>query len=170
MDEVMGQEINRAEIVLASRWARFWAATLDGILLIAFMVPVIFYTEFGGRVLSSGDIYFKETVLVTIYVWLSYLLCHGYLLHKKGQTIGKNVFEIAIVDLDGKPIGLPMLLLKRTLPMTVLGYIPIVGSGIQTVNILFIFRKDRRCIHDLIAGTQVVSVEETRELDFSTFD
>jgi len=36
-----------------------------------------------------------------------------------------------------------------------LGLIPLYGL----VDILFIFRSDRRCIHDMIAGTQIVEAE-----------
>jgi len=44
--------------------------------------------------------------------------------------------------------------------MGLIGIIPAIGGIIQIVNILFIFRDDRKCIHDLIAGTVVVSVIE----------
>ncbi|MBD3392455.1 MAG: hypothetical protein GF418_10265 [Chitinivibrionales bacterium] len=35
--------------------------------------------------------------------------------------------------------------------------IPILGSLFALINVLFVFREDHRCIHDLIAGTKVVS-------------
>ena len=35
--------------------------------------------------------------------------------------------------------------------------IPVLGPLFSLVNVCFIFREDRRCIHDLIAGTQVVN-------------
>jgi len=34
--------------------------------------------------------------------------------------------------------------------------VPVLGGLYVIVDVLFIFRDDRRCIHDLIAGTQVV--------------
>jgi uncharacterized RDD family membrane protein YckC len=36
--------------------------------------------------------------------------------------------------------------------VTLIGIIPLFGL----VDILFIFREDKRCIHDLIAGTRVI--------------
>ncbi len=99
-----------------------------------------------------------------------FLLCHGYLLQNKGQTIGKNVMEIAIVDMDGKQLGLFNIVIKRILPMSIFVYIPVVGQYISTLDYLFALRKDRRCLHDLIAGTQVVSVAVPRNLDFSTIE
>ncbi|MFA0725065.1 RDD family protein, partial [Vibrio sp. 10N.222.49.E5] len=99
-----------------------------------------------------------ELIAVTAYGWFVFLLLNGYLLHKKGQTIGKNVMEIAIVDMKGEQMGLFNILGKRVLPMTVVIYIPLIGQFIALLNYLFAFRKNRRCLHDLIAGTQVVSV------------
>ena len=43
--------------------------------------------------------------------------------------------------------------LLRVVVNGLLGFIPLYG----VVDILFIFREDRRCIHDLIAGTVVVN-------------
>lgn len=39
----------------------------------------------------------------------------------------------------------------------VISAIPLAGAAFGLVDILFIFRADRRCIHDLIAGTHVVT-------------
>ncbi|MCG7499648.1 RDD family protein [Vibrio sp. Of7-15] len=147
---------------LASRWSRFWAGVIDFIVFITFIIPIFFYTDVGERMTSSGQVSPMETALFVVYSWLTYLLCNGYLLHKKGQTIGKNVFEIAIVDLDERLLGLPKLLVKRSLPMVILGYIPFIGSFMSLINILFIFRKDKRCLHDLIAGTKVIDVTATK--------
>jgi uncharacterized RDD family membrane protein YckC len=42
--------------------------------------------------------------------------------------------------------------LLRSWLNTLIGIIPFYGL----VDVLFIFREDKRCIHDLIAGTHVV--------------
>jgi hypothetical protein len=39
--------------------------------------------------------------------------------------------------------------------------VPGIGALAVTVDDLFIFRTDRRCLHDLIAGTKVVAVGAT---------
>jgi uncharacterized RDD family membrane protein YckC len=36
------------------------------------------------------------------------------------------------------------------------GQIPVVGQIFSFINILFIFTKEKRCIHDLVAKTKVV--------------
>ena len=159
---------NTPEIVLASRWSRVWAFVIDGLIYAAAMIPVALYTNLFDRAVSNGAVELHEQIMMFIYGWVVFLLCHGYLLQKKGQTIGKNVMEIAIVDMDGKQIGLFNIVIKRILPMSIFVYIPVIGQFISILNYLFVFRKNRRCLHDLIAGTQVVSVAVPRNLDFST--
>ena len=42
--------------------------------------------------------------------------------------------------------------------MALLERIPLLGIRIELVDVLFIFRNDRRCLHDLLADTRVVRV------------
>lgn len=42
------------------------------------------------------------------------------------------------------------------LPVYAIGSIPFLAALPSLIDVLFIFRKDRRCVHDLIAGTQVM--------------
>jgi uncharacterized RDD family membrane protein YckC len=73
-----------------------------------------------------------------------------------GQTVGKKVLEIKIVDLNGSvPLFQPQLLIRYAVYLLP-GQIPVVGQFISIINILFIFGKEKRCIHDLIAKTKVV--------------
>ncbi|RTZ13507.1 RDD family protein [Vibrio aquaticus] len=148
-----------SNVELASRWSRFWAVFIDGLIGMAYTVPVLWYTDFGDRIMSSGVWFPLESFLLMIYGWAMYLLFHGYLLHTKGQTIGKNVFDIAIVDTSGDYIGLPQLFTKRFLPIAIAAFIPLVGNYVALIDGLFIFRKDKRCIHDLIAGTKVIALK-----------
>jgi uncharacterized RDD family membrane protein YckC len=41
----------------------------------------------------------------------------------------------------------------------VLQQIPVVNFILPLLDALFIFREDRRCIHDLIAGTKVIQLD-----------
>ena len=95
------------------------------------MIPVVLYTDLFDRAASNGTIDLHEQIMVFVYGWVMFLLCHGYLLQNKGQTIGKNVMEIAIVDMDGKQLGLFNIVIKRILPMSILVYIPVVGQYIS---------------------------------------
>ncbi|MCF7485742.1 RDD family protein [Vibrio splendidus] len=161
---------NTPTIVLASRWSRVGASLIDGLIGIAMMTPIFLYTDYFQKIFDTGKIDTTELLIASAYGWLVFFLLHGYLLHKKGQTIGKNLMEIAIVDMEGKYIGLFKIVGKRMIPMTIVTYIPVIGHFITTLDCLFVLRKDKRCLHDLIAGTQVVSVSVPRNLDFSTIE
>ena len=72
-----------------------------------------------------------------------------------GQTLGKKVLRIRIVKMDTGENGgfVPNVLLR-----TVVNILLIIIPFYVVVDILFIFRGDRRCIHDMMAGTHVVNV------------
>ena len=73
-----------------------------------------------------------------------------------GQTIGKNYMSIRIENLDGSKASLVTIYFKRMLPMQLISLVPSVGQLIAgIVNPLFIFGKQRRCLHDYIAETKV---------------
>jgi len=39
--------------------------------------------------------------------------------------------------------------------------LPLVGKASRLIDTIFIFRENRRCLHDLIAGTRVVKIGKT---------
>ncbi|ALZ74938.1 RDD family protein [Rheinheimera sp. F8] len=87
---------------------------------------------------------------------LVYLALHGYLLHKYGQTIGKAEFGMRIEMLNGQKASLQHIVLWRYLPVILLSFVPVIGQWLTgLLDPLLIFRQDRRCLHDHIAGTQV---------------
>jgi uncharacterized RDD family membrane protein YckC len=76
-----------------------------------------------------------------------------YFLTTRGQTIGKIVLHVKIVKVDVETNGgFVTNVLLRSILNAILGFIPLYAL----VDALFIFRQDRRCIHDMIAGTKVV--------------
>ncbi|MDK9738249.1 RDD family protein [Vibrio sp. D404a] len=177
---MLGQ-IEGTEVKIASRWSRFWAWLLDSLVAAAVMVP-LFYFETTRNLMFYGEV--SGSVTSFVLSGLLYFLCHGYLLHKYGQTIGKNVFEIAIVSVDNKPISLSKIFLMRWAPFYLMVYVPSIlnemmpGIGVLMllalvalllglVNILFIFGKERRCLHDRLAGSIVVDVSKPKKFDFS---
>ena len=75
------------------------------------------------------------------------------LLSKNGQTIGKKALNIRIVMVSfGQNGGFVPNVVVRAWGAFLISLIPLVGL----VDVLFIFREDQRCIHDLIAGTEVI--------------
>jgi len=145
---------------LASRGERLGAAMLDGLFVSLVTVPTMYLMGIFHDI-SIGQQPPKSLMLaLTVIGFLFYIAINYIPLSRNGQTIGKKLVKIRIADLQGNKPDLTTLIVKRFLPMQFVGQIPIVGSVAGLVDLLFIFRKDHRCVHDRIAGTQVVRVKE----------
>ena len=149
-------ETSKNEGEKATRSDRFVAAMIDAIIGIISITPVIYY--FGFDSLISPTLLFLAGLF--IYGLFTTAILHGYLLYYYGQTIGKNYMSIRIENLDGTQAKLSTIYFKRMLPMQLLGLIPALGQVISgVINPLFIFSKDKRCLHDYLAKTKVSYTE-----------
>ncbi len=144
------------EIPLASRWARLWGALIDTFIISVITFPLLYLTGYWDKSIDQ-TISGSEMFLIAVLSLVAFVLLHGYLLAKHGQTIGKKIVGTRIVSRATDEI-LPLwkVFILRYLPVTAVGYIPMVGSLLVVINYLFIFGKSKRCLHDLIAGTKVV--------------
>ncbi|MPV85302.1 RDD family protein [Ostreibacterium oceani] len=143
------------DMELASRWARLGGAIIDSLLL-----GVISMAIFIPLGLISFDPNKPANLVATLFTFIIsfilFVLLQGYFLKNEGKTIGKKLLGMKIVTMDGElPDFLP-LIGKRYAVFWVASMIPFIGGLISLVNALFIFREDKRCLHDLLAGTQVV--------------
>jgi uncharacterized RDD family membrane protein YckC len=88
---------------------------------------------------------------------LGLLITQVYLLTTRGQTLGKKIVGVRIVIFEdnSNPGFIHACLLRLIIP-SLLNSIPILGLVFFIIDSCFIFRDDRRCVHDLIAGTKVV--------------
>lgn len=93
---------------------------------------------------------------IALAAFLAILIVNLVLLHRYGQTIGKRLFKLRIVRVDGSHCSLLRIIFARWLPVTVLSAIPLLGYIFSLVDPLMIFRTDQRCMHDLIADTIVI--------------
>jgi uncharacterized RDD family membrane protein YckC len=141
---------------LASKWARLFGAIIDGIIGILIAIP--FWILIGGfdMIMGGTEPPLQYTLVGGVYGFVAFLLVHGYLLKTYGQTVGKKMLGTRITDMQGNLPAFGPLILKRYLPISVVSIIPVIGPLLTLIDILFIFRSDRRCVHDLIAGTQVL--------------
>jgi uncharacterized RDD family membrane protein YckC len=144
-----------AGVELAGRGARLLARIIDGLTGAILVGPGYALIIFGGST--------KNHVLVLAglgLITLGGLLLLGiqlYLLYTRGQTIGKKLMNVRIADyLTNANPGLVKTFLVRAFVNGIICAIPFLGWTYSLVDICFIFREDRRCIHDLIAGTHVV--------------
>lgn len=98
----------------------------------------------------------SHTILMGVASLAIFSLLNGKLLAGNGQTTGKKVLGIKIVDMNGNIPSVKEHLVVRYIAYFVPGWLPVVGSILPLVNVLFIFGKQRRCLHDYIAKTKVV--------------
>jgi uncharacterized RDD family membrane protein YckC len=161
--------MQQVDYITASRWRRLWAGLIDASIAIAITIPLMNYLNVWDLA-QKGSIPLYTSVKLFLFSWTLFFIMHGYLLKSYGQTIGKKILGISIVNLDGEKPDLMPLLIKRYLPLSLVPNIPFVGSLLSICDMLFIFRKDKRCIHDFIAGTKVVnfSANKARQSDLHT--
>ncbi|MCZ0942152.1 MAG: RDD family protein, partial [Gammaproteobacteria bacterium] len=97
----------------------------------------------------------------------SYLVLNGYGLARAGQTLGKRLFGIAVVRADAlKPASFWKLICVRApfFPLLfVVIYPPLLV--LPLLDLLPMFGKSRRCLHDRAAGTRVVRVTAMNRKD-----
>jgi len=98
------------------------------------------------------------TVLVVSSVATAVLLLYQWAcLALEGQTIGKRQMAVRVVLEDGRPAGFFEAVFLRSWVTACLGVAPYVGQAAITVDALLILGPGRRCLHDRVAGTKVVS-------------
>lgn len=154
-----GITVNRlsGSLELASLGDRLVAAILDAGVGVTCVIPMMVGWFIGDHndqppsPLALGLIGVSGLLLIGLTIYNLVLLA------TRGQTIGKKLKGIRIVTFpDGaNPGGVKTILLRGFVNGLISG-VPYLGTVYALVDICFIFREDRRCIHDLIAGTQVV--------------
>ena len=143
---------------LASRWKRLGGALLDSLIAMAISVPVMMVAGVFKQITQGQQMTIGQRVFFFVFGLAVFLLVNGYLLAKHGQTVGKKLVGTRIVrDADHTLLSLGHVFGLRYLPLSVITQVPIAGNIFALADCLFIFRKDKRCIHDLIAGTKVIN-------------
>lgn len=148
----------------ASRWRRLIAALIDAVLDITAMVLLVYVlTRFFSNIFQEIRATSAPLIIVGFVVrTIVFLLINGYLLAERGQTIGKLICSTRIVCVDGSEPSLWHLFLRRYLPVWLLASVPVVGFVLQILEVMFIFRSSKKCLHDELANTVVVNVARDR--------
>ena len=147
---------------LASRLSRLFATVLDGLLYVGTILVAIFGASvlqgLGGPSRPRG-VAGVVTMAAGGLALLGLFVYQTYLLSTTGQTLGKKWLDVRIVKLDGQPVTFGSAFVLRSLVPLLFRAVPYLGMLFFFVDSFFIFREDRRCIHDFLAGTTVVDVE-----------
>lgn len=150
---------------LAGRGSRLGAYLLDQMFVLILVMPGLWqlFQPFmkdleAGRTPTPEELIAQLAPVLPLLIIpvLAFVIVQIVLLVKRGQTVGKMLLGVRIVKLDGSAAGFVSVILMRGLLPALIGGIPMVGGFFSLINVLLIFREDRRCIHDLMAGTVVV--------------
>lgn len=137
---------------LAERLGRFWAAVIDRLVFLP--IPLGAAILFPGLRHSAS---FGLAVSVSLAALFAVLAAQVWLLTTRGQTIGKRIMGLRIVRVkDMANGGFTTNVLLRAGVGWGISLIPVAGVLYLLADPLFIFRDDRRCLHDYIAGTCVI--------------
>jgi len=141
-------------VTLASRRMRFFAFLLDSAIYLIGSRQML--TVLLTAVASTTFI----AIVATIW-YITLAIAQIGLLGLRGQTIGKLLTKIAIVDhVTNDNAGYLHAAVIRQAPLVLLViFVPVVGLFYFVVDGLLIFSPKRRCIHDYLARTKVVNVE-----------
>jgi len=150
---------------LAGRAVRLAAYLIDGFISMIFALPGLFMIAMellsnhrSLQDLSAADIQASLAGFAVMIVgMLIPAIVQIVLLSIRGQTIGKMMLGIQVVRYDDEenPGFLRAVVLRSFVP-GLIGGIPYLGMLFSLLDALFIFRADRRCLHDHIADTKVV--------------
>jgi uncharacterized RDD family membrane protein YckC len=155
---------------LASLSKRFFGAVLDTLLPSLFVFPgyvmVIAGVIMADQQSRAGGEPGSEFPVIALLGFgliavgfLVTLVVQIFLLATRSQTLGKFIMQTQIVDFDtGQPADFVHCAILRILVNSIICSIPCAGAIYSLVDIFYIFRDDRRCIHDLLASTTVVDI------------
>jgi hypothetical protein len=140
---------------LASRGKRFVGALIDtGLVLAAFFIGM--FTAEAGR----GQIEAKSWMGLVV---LGIVIPQVVLISIYGQSLGKMFVNTRIHRVDNdQPVGFLHGVLLRMIVPALVQMVPCVGGLFPWIDALYIFGEERRCLHDLMAGTKVLDNELTR--------
>lgn len=151
-------ETEEIEHLLATRLDRFGGAFLDAFTIALLMMPILWSLGIFQKEISEEPLELWMEVFEITIGWVLFFALNTYLLVKRGQTIGKTIVKTKIINKEEDIPGATSLIGKRYLIPGIISYIPVVGQIFALIDALFIFRKDKRCLHDLIADTYVIKI------------
>jgi uncharacterized RDD family membrane protein YckC len=145
---------------LASRGRRLVATAIDAVLVPSLTLLLVMVTGVVEHAEDYADLWWSVHVLLLAIG--SYLALNGYGLWRSGLTLGKRVMGIAMVDTQGLPVAWWRLVVIRA-PFFALMFLIVVPpiALLPLIDHLCVFGKQRRCLHDRLAGTTVVRLGST---------
>ena len=138
---------------------RFLGALVDGLLGMVLVLPGYVMMIIGENTSGEMNAIGIVGLLIIIVGWLTLIGLQIFFLATRSQTVGKMVMKTQIIDVTtNQPAGFMKSFVMRSLVNGLISSVPCIGAIYSIVDICFIFREDRRCLHDLIASTIVLDI------------
>ena len=147
---------DKDDVTLATRWSRLWSSLIDSLTIMAVSIPTMYFTGGLELIIQGIQPSFIYNISIAALSITVFFIINFKLLKNQGQTIGKKILKIKIIDLNGNLPDFNTQILKRYATYFLPGQIPVAGQIFSLINILFIFGKKKRCIHDFVAATKVI--------------
>jgi uncharacterized RDD family membrane protein YckC len=133
---------------LAGRGERLLATIIDRLLYLACWIPLLVTVIAQGREAIWLSLALGFLAMAGLFIY------NLMLLGDSGQTLGKRWLRIRIVRTDGSDADLGRLFALRMFLPWLLGFF--LGPFFVLPDLLCIFGDEKRCLHDMMAGTVVV--------------
>lgn len=130
----------------AGFWTRFWAYLLD-LVVIGSINRMIINPVFRALDVSLiEDSVFSPVAIATAVVFYLYFVLMTKFL---GQTLGKMVFGLKVVELDGKELSWGTVIFREWIGR-------FISATIMVLYVVIAFTKKKQGLHDLFADTTVI--------------
>jgi uncharacterized RDD family membrane protein YckC len=144
-----GQEASVQEIIsfrFAGFWMRFWAYLLD-LIIVGSINRLLIYPAFRAidLPLNENNMFAPIAIATALSFYLYFVLMTKYL----GQTLGKMVFGLKVVNLDGNSLSWGTVLFREWIGR-------FISSTIIITYIVVAFLPKKQGLHDLFADTSVI--------------
>jgi uncharacterized RDD family membrane protein YckC len=132
------------------------AAAFVDLMLVSFCVtPFIYSLHLESIAENPFDVPPQIAFKILVCEVLVFFALNGVLLFRRGQTLGKRLFNLAIVDMHNQKLTFLHLMVNRYFIQLTMLVVPL----LNIVDVMFMFfRRDRRCIHDLFARSKVIDL------------
>ncbi len=142
-------------------WVRFIAFIIDFILILIISLGIVYFIA----LLSITLAYLAMPIIVICVIWLYEA---GFQSSSLMATPGKRLFGIVVTDVEGKQIGFGHATVRVFCKMLIGGIIQNIIPAMALLVSLYgavdelsiVVNKNKRSIHDFIAGTYVIYKEQ----------
>ncbi|MDF1508729.1 RDD family protein [Robertmurraya sp. DFI.2.37] len=145
-ERVVPHEKINGNVRYAGFWMRFWAYLID-LLVIGSINRILIYPVFRSLDLSLHDssMFAPISILTAITFYAYFVLMTKFL----GQTLGKMIFGLKVVDLNGKKLSWGAILFREWIGR-------FISTTVWISYAVVAFLPKKQGLHDLFADTSVV--------------